>query len=93
MVAAHVRMAVVGGETEEPMRNRGKKGARDGRAGALELGGNRRLATGKRRTEEARREAGLFFWSEESRRMWRDICSQANEMMTRGASYSNKRWG
>ena len=56
-----MRMAVAGGETEEPMRNRGKKGARDGRAGALELGGNRRLATGKRRTEEARREAGLFF--------------------------------
>ena len=56
-----MRMAIAGGETAEPMRNRGKKGARDGRAGALELGGNRRLATGKRRTEEARREAGLFF--------------------------------
>ncbi|CAD6245536.1 unnamed protein product [Miscanthus lutarioriparius] len=26
MVAAQVRMAVAGGETEEPMRNRGKKG-------------------------------------------------------------------
>jgi hypothetical protein len=53
MVAAQVRMAVAGGETAEPMRNHGKKGARDGRAGALELGGNRRLATGERRTEEA----------------------------------------
>ena len=61
MVAAQVRMAVAGGETAEPMRNHGKKGARDGRAGALELGGNRRLATGERRTEEARGEAGVFF--------------------------------
>jgi len=61
MVAAQVRMAIAGGETAEPMRNRGKKGARDGPAGALELGGNRRLATGERRNEEARGEGDVFF--------------------------------
>ena len=55
MVAAHVRMAVAGGETEEPMRNRGTKGRgmdERERSSSEETGGWRRASGGPRRREE-----------------------------------------